>query len=113
MRRALGDYGQQIQALLTRLVSPSDKLNEQSQRCDELSLRLDRAISMTLERRYSVFQQLMGKLEALSPLKVLSRGYGLIQEEAGGQIIQSAKQVSKGQRLEVVFSDGKVPVEAL
>ena len=45
------------------------------------------------------------KLDAMSPLKVLTRGYAMAQNEAG-EVIRSVKQVEPGDALTVSFSDG-------
>ena len=46
-------------------------------------------------------------LEALSPLRVLARGYSYTENETG-RVIASAESVSKGDRLYVTFMDGRL-----
>lgn len=96
-----------------RLISPRDRLREKVQRCDELSMRLERAIRVRLERRRSTFEQWVGKLGALSPLRVLERGFSLVRDSSTNQVIRSSKQVSTGTRLKVTFHDGDREVSAL
>ena len=98
--------------IAARVVSPRDRLREQAQRCDELSLRLERAFKVRLERRQAVLEQLMGKLDALSPLKVLDRGYSIAQD-LDGTVIRSAKKIKAGQDLQIKFADGEKKVRAL
>lgn len=96
-----------------RVVSPRDRLREQAQRCDELYARLDRAFKIRLERRRSLMEQYIGKLDALSPLRVLDRGYALVRSsDEQRQIIRSARQIQDGQELEITFSDGSRKVRA-
>lgn len=45
------------------------------------------------------------KLDALSPLKVLTRGYAMTQT-ADGQMVRSVKQVDRGERIKILLSDG-------
>ena len=100
--------------IAARLVSPRDRLREQAQRCDELSMRLERAIRVRLERRRSALEQLMGKLDALSPLRVLERGYSIVRDTlTDGQVIRSAAQLKAGQELKITFYDGERKVQAL
>ena len=47
------------------------------------------------------------KLDALSPLKILSRGYAMVQAE-GGSVVRSAKQTEVGSQLSIIFGDGSV-----
>jgi exodeoxyribonuclease VII large subunit len=98
--------------ITARVVSPRDRLREQAQRCDELSLRLERAFKVRLERRRATLEQLMGKLDALSPLKVLVRGYSIAQD-LDGTVIRSAKKIKSGQDLQIKFADGEKKVRAL
>lgn len=51
------------------------------------------------------------KLDALSPLKVMSRGYSLVKK--GENVITQAGQLEKGDRLKVVFADGEKDCEVL
>jgi exodeoxyribonuclease VII large subunit len=98
-----------------RVISPRDRLREQAQKCDELSLRLERAFRVRLDRRRSLLEQFMGKLDALSPLKVLERGYSIVRETEGdeaGKVVRSAGQIQNGQELQITFSDGSRKVRA-
>jgi exodeoxyribonuclease VII large subunit len=57
----------------------------------------------------------MGKLDALSPLKVLERGYSIVRETEGdeaGKVVRSAGQIQNGQELQITFSDGSRKVRA-
>ncbi len=98
--------------IAARVLSPRDRLREQAQRCDELALRLERAFRGRIDRRRAATDQLLAKLEALSPLRVLERGYTLVQDERGA-VIKSASQIKTGRNLEIRFHDGKRPVQAL
>jgi exodeoxyribonuclease VII large subunit len=95
-----------------RVVSPRDRLREQAQRCDDLALRLERAVRVRLDRRRAACEQLAGKLDALSPLRVLERGYTLVRE-ADGAVVRSAAQVRAGQEVSVTFYDGQKKFQAL
>jgi exodeoxyribonuclease VII large subunit len=101
-----------LQHVAARVVSPRDRLREQAQRCDELALRLERAVRARIDRRRSASEQLSAKLEALSPLRVLERGYAIVHE-SDGAVIKSASQVKTGRNLEIRFHDGKRSVQAL
>ena len=47
------------------------------------------------------------KLDALSPLKVLTRGYTLTQK-LDGQVVRSVNQVDRGERIQVYMNDGSI-----
>ncbi|MEK6705952.1 MAG: exodeoxyribonuclease VII large subunit [Bdellovibrionota bacterium] len=100
--------------IAARLISPRDRLREQMQKCDELWLRLGRALKTQIDRRNLMLERLAGKLDALSPLKVLERGYSIVRDSVrGSEIIRSAAQISSGQELEITFYDGKKGVRAI
>ena len=102
-----------LQHVAARVLSPKDRLREQAQRTDELSLRLERAFRVRLEKRRSMMEQLTGKLDALSPLRVLERGYSIVRNpDDGNAVIKSATQVQPGQELEITFYDGKRKVRS-
>jgi exodeoxyribonuclease VII large subunit len=111
--RDIQNRKQILSHIAARVVSPRDRLREQAQRCDELHARLGRGMQARLERRRAAFEQLAAKLGALSPLKVLERGYSIAREQESGIVIKSASQVVKGRTLEITFHDGKAPVRAI
>jgi len=114
IRRDLTTRKTLLQHVAARLISPKDRLREQIQRCDELYMRLLRAFKARLDRRKSVVEQMAGKLDALSPLRVLERGYTIIRDPAkGGFVVRSAAEVSAGQELQVTFHDGQKAVRAI
>ncbi|OFZ00212.1 MAG: hypothetical protein A2070_12840 [Bdellovibrionales bacterium GWC1_52_8] len=122
------DYGARLQAsmlrdlstrktllghITARLISPKDRLREQVQRCDELYHRLTRAMQLGVEKRKALLEHWMGKMDALSPLRVLQRGYAIVR--GGGEVdtvIKSAAQVQSGQELRIIFHDGQKSVSA-
>lgn len=78
---------------------------------DDRRMRLDsvqRDMAVALERRLKdsrmKLAQLGSGLHAMSPLKVLSRGYAITKGESG--VIAAVTQIEKGQRLDVMLSDG-------
>lgn len=100
--------------LIARLISPQDKLREQAQRIDELAMRLERAIRVRLDRKRHSIDQIMGKLDALSPLKVLERGFALVRDpKQNGLVVKSVQQVESGKELQITFHDGQKTVRAV
>ena len=96
-----------------RLISPKDKLREQAQRCDELLGRLTRAMHVSVEKRKALLEHWMEKMDALSPLRVLKRGYAIVREDGeSGAVVKSAAQVQIGQELRITFYDGQKSVRA-
>lgn len=112
--RAIQLRRERLRAVAARMVSPRDRLREQAQRLDETTLRLQRAMERRLETRKLRLGQSAEKLQALSPLGVLSRGYAIpFRDEKEFQIVRSAHILKPGDRFGIRFHDGDVRVETL
>ena len=68
-----------------------------------LSILAQRQMSQREQR----FAALTAKLDALSPLKVLGRGYAVARNGAG-EILRSAQDVQTGERIEVLLGQGSL-----
>lgn len=113
IRRDLSQRRTLLSHVAARLVSPRDRLREQIQRCDELFLRLERALRVTFERRKAVLERLAAGLDALSPLRVLERGYSILRDTTADRaVVRSVHQIRKGQELLVTLHDGEKTVVA-
>lgn len=67
------------------------------------------SVSRILNRGERDFDNLLTKLDSLSPLKTLKRGYAVVSRQGG--VVASADQVSPGDRIEVRLKDGKLNCE--
>lgn len=78
------------------------------QRRDALQLqgtRLAAVQQKTIDQKRQRFVSLTAKLDAMSPLKVLTRGYAMVQT-AEGQIIRSVKKIGIGECVNIALEDG-------
>ena len=100
MQARIEKFRLRLAALEARSVlqKPENLINQRRQDCDLLGDRMQRTISLLVERHKASLAALTASLDALSPLKVLLRGYSLTQTEAG-TIVHSAEQVQPGQIL--------------
>ena len=89
------------------LRQPLDRVRERAQRLDELSGRLNRAGCRRIDRCRETAIAAAGRLNAVSPLAVLSRGYSVAQSEAGG-VIRDAAQVRPGDRIRTRLHRGRL-----
>lgn len=98
----------QSEARLQR-IHPQRQLDQQRQRLDERERRLhltaDRALIQRRARRLAATQ----RLEALNPLRVLGRGYSIVQREDGA-VITAPEMVVAGERLTVRSAGGEYGV---
>ena len=71
-----------------------------------LATLMQRAVAQKKQR----FAHLAAALDAMSPLKVLGRGYSVVRTEDGG-VVRQAEQVRVGERLEITLRRGSVSAE--
>ena len=87
------------------LRSPTGYLDQKRKNLELLRNRLISGQSLAVESKNRQFVALTSKLDAMSPLKVLTRGYSMTQTE-GGEVVRSVNQVQKGDTLRITLSDG-------
>lgn len=88
------------------LKGPTQYIKLRRNSLENLKGRLVYAQRQKLSRKRQNFVSLTAKLDAMSPLKVLTRGYSMT-ENSDGQIIRSVSQVEKGSTVDVLVSDGE------
>ena len=89
------------------LQSPDGYLNQKRKNLELLKSRLLSAQNGTINRKKQNFISLTSKLDAMSPLKVLLRGYS-VTENVDGNVIRSVSQVQPGEQITVSLSDGAI-----
>ena len=89
----------------TALQSPEGYLIQRKKTVELLQNRLLSAQSMQLSRKKQQYIGLTAKLDAMSPLKVLTRGYAMVQSQ-DQQLVRSINDVDIAQTVQVLLSDG-------
>ncbi len=84
---------------------PMQKINEQYMVIDMKVKSMEYAMIQKLEKEKVKAQKLMLQLDALSPLKTLARGYGIISKD--GQVVKSVKQLNQKDEISIQMQDGK------
>ena len=92
-----------------RRLSPIQRVNNAIQTLDVLHERLDRTIQIFLQQLGFHLQHLDNRLETLSPLSVLRRGFAILNDTQSGQLVSQAGQTYENQSVQVRFVDGNVP----
>jgi exodeoxyribonuclease VII large subunit len=87
---------------------PLERLHELSRRLDELAIRSDRAATQRAREACSRVGAVAGKLESLSPLAVLARGYSLTFRAGGGPPIRDATTLAVDEQITTRFARGQV-----
>ena len=84
---------------------PLRKVNDNYQKIDTIIKSLDTLIKTKQEKEKTKYIELVSKLDALSPLKTLYRGYSIT--EKNGKVVKSVKELEKGDKVLVKLSDGE------
>jgi exodeoxyribonuclease VII large subunit len=109
MRDLLSDLIQKLDHMQVRLMNAAP--HKQLAACQDLLSRVQNRLQISmlasLESRKNRVKSLAQVLDALSPLKVLERGYSLIRRP-GGALIRSAETVKSGDEIEIEWAKDKV-----
>ncbi len=89
-----------------QMMSPQSKIKSQKEKLDYIKKQLEQKIDSIYQHKKSLFIFHSAKLDALSPLKVLGRGYSLVWLEPEHKLVRYIKQLNKGNTIQVQFSDG-------
>ena len=90
---------------------PMRKIMDDSIILDDYMKRLENAMKEIKTENKNKYIELVTKLDSISPLKTLTRGYSLTEKD--GQIIKSASQIDKGDIIIIKFSDGEKNAKVL
>ena len=109
LQRQLKTASAQLEALASSpaLKSPTGYIDRREKDLQLLAGRLEAAHNRALESKQRRFVELTAKLDAMSPLKVLTRGYSMAQDERGA-VIKSAAQVASGDHITLTVTDGTI-----
>ncbi len=92
---------------------PFDRLNKWQQRLDEFAQRLNLNITHTLKAERDKLSGVAGKLDSLSPLNVLKRGYSITTVQEYNKPLREIMNLSKGNKIKTTLSKGSIISEIL
>lgn len=87
-------------------------VSQQRERLGKLSAALPNSGNRTVTKRRERLNAIAASLDAMSPLKVLSRGYSIVQR-ADGKAVVSAGDVEPGDKLKLTLSNGSLDCRVL
>ena len=114
LNRQLKLAGQRLDALAASpaLRSPTAYLERKEKDLQLLKSRMITAQERMISASNARFVSCVAKLDAMSPLKVLSRGYAMAQT-GDGKLLRSVEQVAPGDNITVSISDGTITASVL
>lgn len=110
LRRQAAQARTRLDGLAERRIflKPYDLIHEASRRLDELDGRTTRALLQQVRRTREQLVGVTGKLESLSPLGVLGRGYSLTWRTRDGGLLRDASSIDLGEEITTRMSKGQV-----
>ena len=84
-----------------------NRLNRRRMMLDSLSTDMQHSIHNLLNQRKAKAELLRHKMEALSPLAVLDRGYSIVTDK-DGRTLKSVTQANAGDNITIRLSDGRI-----
>ena len=85
--------------------NPVSKINDERQYLDSLSHMFETACKAALRTKRQELAEAAAKLNGLSPLGTLGRGYSLTKDDSG-RVVRSVSQVNSGDMINVTVADG-------
>lgn len=111
--KGLDFYRKRLEAMEKNLLfrTPTERINQYRQTIDDLKrAMLGELRHLTSLHRKSV-QAFAGRLEALSPLAILDRGYSICTKLPEGTLVRSVEELAVGDALNILFTDGEAVSE--
>ncbi|MEZ6126217.1 MAG: exodeoxyribonuclease VII large subunit [Planctomycetaceae bacterium] len=113
MRQAISNRIERLKLNLQTIAArsvfhrPMTLVDERRRQCDELAERAERSLRLKIERLQQKLASTSASLDALSPLKVLSRGYSLTTL-SDGTLLTTSEAIRPGQQLVTRLKTGTV-----
>lgn len=95
------------------LLNPYENLDRKKEAVDINADKLEQRMTYLLKNKEQSLAHKVASLDALSPLKVLGRGYSMLTRTGESKPLVSAQDIRKNEALDVFMQDGKLKVEVL
>jgi len=108
MRNKIERERQKLDSIMedSLLLFPERLYENRREDLDILENKLIKAARLQIEKKQAKHEVLSGKLDALSPLKVLARGYSVVYDE-NGKMLDNIQKVKQGDKLKIYMTGGK------
>lgn len=101
----------EARAQLLKRLSPRNYIDDLAARCGGAGVRIDSAVRHSMEVRQGEIAALCARLDALSPLRVIARGYAVAS--SGGKVLTSPSQVEVGDTIDLRLAGGELKCEVI
>jgi exodeoxyribonuclease VII large subunit len=111
--KAIEYHRKQLESIERNILfrTPMEKINQYRQTVDEIKRSITAEITHLIALHKKSLHAITGKLDALSPLAILDRGYSICSRLPEGEIVRSVRDIAIGDALRILFSDGEAVSE--
>ncbi len=95
------------------LQAPTQYISQRRNALEHMNERMQSVQLQVINRKKQTYISQAAKLDAMSPLKVLTRGYAVVQGKTTEDIIKSVQQINPGDRVQISVSDGYMDAEVI
>ena len=95
------------------LQAPTQYISQRRNALEHMNERMQSVQLQVINRKKQSYISQAAKLDAMSPLKVLTRGYAVVQSKTTEDIIKSVQQINPGDRVQISVSDGYMDAEVI
>lgn len=109
------DLETRLRGIATRPVIefPSQMFDTSAQKLDEIERRLRDSTARKMESMERAFENATARLESLSPIRTLARGYSFTTDPNSGRVLLTASEIQTGQIIQTTFAAGSVQSQVL
>jgi len=110
LSNALQSAKHRLEMIMSSVVfqRPLEIIQQRAQEADDLADRASRAVSGKVEETGFQLEHLAQHLDALSPLRVLGRGYSITERLPDGRFVRRSSEVSLGEQVRVRLHEGQL-----
>ncbi len=106
MRSRLELWQSRLQGLTSRLKGPVEQIQLNRANLQQMQKRLEQAMHRRIEQQQQRLAVQAGRLDSLSPLAVLGRGYAIASLAETGAVLHDPAEVNTGDRLRIQLAKG-------
>ena len=90
---------------------PLDRINKEYMLLDKQIKRIENTIEIKVKEKKTYMVEWISKLDTLSPLKTLTRGYSIVEKD--GKMVNSIKKLNTNDEIRIRLTDGEVDAKIL
>lgn len=108
LQRNLDKKKQELKTASASVVfkKPFTRVIDERLKLDNITNRLFREVQVIMSKNTERFNSALNKLQLVNPLKVLARGFSVVNSDGDGKLISSVKNLFPGRKVTITMRDG-------